>query len=195
MSVSQVQIVNLALLKFGNISIQAITDATPQARVANTLWDIIRDEVLYSYPWNFALKRETLSTPSVVEPEFGFDYKFILPTDCLRVWELSETDADWTVEGGELYTSNEECNVRYIAKITDVSLFTPAFITCFATRLAAELCPRLSDNKSLRAALIQEFDGTIRQAYKLNAIEGNPPRHKDEQDLSKGNLSWQTFGR
>ncbi len=193
---SQVQIVNLALLKFGSVSIQAITDTTPQARFANVLWTIVRDELLASYPWNFAMKRDTLDTPSVTEPEFEFDYKFTLPADCLRVWDLYDTDAIYVVEGGELYTSDDEVYLKYIAKITDVSLYPPAFVRCLATALAAELCLKMTgDDKRAQGFKLELINVDIPRAYKLNAIEGNPSRHKNEQDLSQGNLSWQKDGR
>jgi len=196
-SASQVQIVNMSLQKFGNLTITSISEATVQARAASVLWDIILRELLYSYPWKFALKRDTLETPSATEPEFEDCYKYTLPSDGLRVFNCYDMDADeWTVEGGELYCNVEEdVYIQYIAEITDVSLFSPAFVTTFSLRMASELCPKLSDNKNLRQALMQEYELAISHAYKLNAIEGQPARHKDEQTLDKGNLSWQTEGR
>lgn len=188
---SQVEIVNLALQKFGSVTIQSITDATPPARYAAVLWDIIRDELLYSYPWNFAMKRVILDTPSATEPEFGFNYKFTLPADCLRVWELYDNESDWTVEGGELYTDADEVYVRYIARIEATGLFSPAFVTSLALRLAAELCTKIAENQRVRAALTEEFIMSIQQAYKLNAIEGQRPKNKHEKTLSEGYLKWQ----
>jgi hypothetical protein len=192
---SQVDIVNMALMKFGNISIQSISDSTPQARAAAVLWSIVRDELLFSYPWKFAMKRETLDTPSVTEPEFEYDYKYTLPADCLRVWELYNTDANYVVEGGELYCSDDEIYLKYTAQITDVTMFPPSFVASLACKLAAELCPKLSDNKQLRASLLQEFDLTISRAYKLDAIEGQQELFKGERDLSEGIYTWQTEGR
>lgn len=197
-SASQVQIVNMALLKFGNVSITAITDSTPQARWASVLWAHTLRELIHGYPWKFALKRDTLETPSATAPEFEYDYKYTLPTDCLRVWNIYDMESDeWTVEGGELYCNlSEDVYIHYIADITDVSLFPPAFARCLADKLAADLCSKMAEGGSkYRQALLAEFERDIAQAYKLNAIEGQPARHKDEQDLSKGNFSWQAEGR
>lgn len=193
MSASQVQIVNLALLKFGNLSITSISEATPQARAAAVLWAICRDELLYSYPWKFAMTRDTLDTPSGTDPEFTdeFTYKYALPADCLRVWELFDTTSNYVVNGGELYCSDEDIYLKYIKQVTDVSLYPPPFVASLAAKLAAELCPKLSDNKQLRVSLLQEFELTISHAYKLDAIEGQQDISKGEQDLSQGNYSWQ----
>ena len=60
MAYSQVQICNLALLKFGSPKITSIDDQTPEAAACKALWDIVRDEVLYDHPWNFAMKRADL---------------------------------------------------------------------------------------------------------------------------------------
>ena len=193
---SQVQICNLALLKFGDIAITTINDATAEARACKILWDMMVDEMLYSHPWNFALKRIDLGAYLVDTPAFEFDYKYTLPGDYLRVWELYGSDADWVIENGEFLTNDETAEIRYISRVTDISKFNPAFANCLAIRLAAELAPKLAQDKSMKAALLEELRKIwIPQAYVLNAIEGNPRRHKDEQELSKGNYSWQKEGR
>jgi len=192
---SQVAICNLALSKFGDIAIQAITDETKEARACRVLWDLVRDGLIESYPWRFALKRVALGAALAAAPEFGFDYKYTLPAGCLRVWELYDSDSDWTIEGNEFYTSDEEPQIRYIAQITDSTQFNPSFVKCFATNLAAELCPKLTDNPKLRLALLQELEVEISKAYKTGAIEGNPPMHKDQQGMDAGNFPWQTEGR
>jgi hypothetical protein len=193
MSASQVQIVNLAFQKFGNVSISAITDTTPQARFANALWDIIRDELTSSHAWNFAMKRVVLSTPSVTtDPLEEYDYIYTLPADCLRVWKLLGTDANYSVEGGVLMISDEEVKLKYIAQITDVSLWPPAFVRCMATALAAELCIKMEAGNDRSNGFKQELkDIDIPFAQMLNAFETNPKAEKGVQDLSVGNLSWQ----
>lgn len=193
MSASQVQIVNLALLKFGNVSIQAITDMTPQARFANVLWDIIRDELTAAHPWNFAIKRELLTTPDVSTDPLGeYDHIFTLPVDCLRVWQIYNSKANYSLEGGVIYTSDEEISLKYIRQITDVSLWPPAFVRCMATALAAELCIKMEGGKDRAQGFRQELkDINLPFAEKLNCFETNPATPEGEQDLSKGNLSWQ----
>lgn len=196
---SQVAICNLALLKFGSITITSITEDTREARACHSLWELVRDDILYSYPWKFALTRYSLGTPLTADPEFEYDYQYTLPADCLRVYEMYGSDEEWTVEKGVLLSNrnsaDDDIYIRYIAKITDCTQYNPAFVKCLATALAAELAVKLKDDAKLRLSFLQELDLLVSKAYKLNAIEGNPAKHKDEQDLTKGNYSWQTEGR
>lgn len=196
---SQVAICNLALLKFGSITITSITEDTREARACHSLWELTRDDLLYSYPWKFALLRYTLGAPLAAAPEFEYDYQYTLPADCLRVFEMYESTENWTVENGVFLcnrnSADDDIYIRYIAKITDVSKYHPAFVKCMATALAAELAVKLKDDAKLRLSLLQELETYVARAYKLDAIEGEPAKHKSEQDLTQGNYSWQTEGR
>lgn len=193
---SQVQICNLALMKFGSITITSITEDTREARACHSLWELTRDDLLYSYPWKFALTRYSMGTPLTADPEFEYDYQYTLPADCLRVYDMYDSDEEWTVEKGVLLSNrSDDIYIRYIAKITDVSKYHPAFVKCMATALAAELAVKLKDDAKLRLSLLQELEMYVAKAYKLDAIEGEPAKHKSEQDLTQGNYSWQTEGR
>jgi len=197
MSVSEVQICNLALLKVGNLSITALTDATKEGRSCNVLYPLMRSEIMASHPWNFAMARADISAALVTAPVFGWDYAYTIPGDCLRVVELYGSDAEWVVEGAELLTNeSEEIYIRYIKLITDTARYSPSFVSCFATRLAAELAGKLCDDKNLRASLLQElYKVELPNAYNLNTMEGNRPRSTDEQPLDTGNFTFQTEGR
>jgi len=94
-----------------------------------------------------------------------------------------------------LLCSDEEIYLKYGAKITDVSLYPSSFVASFAAKMAAELCPKRSDNKQLRLSLLDEFKATISHAYKLDAIEGKQDLPDGEKDLSQGIYTWQTAGR
>ena len=193
---SQVQICNLALLKFGDISILTINDATTEARACKVLWDLIVDEMIYSHPWNFAMKRADLGAYLAETPAFEYDYKYTLPSDCLRVWELYDSDADWVIENGELLVSDDTAKIRYIFRVTDEAKFNPEFVNCLAVRLAAELAVKLKQDKNMKAELLEELRRFwLPEAYRLNAIEGKPRLEKGEQGLDAGNFTWQKAGR
>ena len=197
MSASAVQICNLALMKFGNLSITSITAPTnKEERTCQVFYPVIRDELVAAHPWNFAMKRADISAQLADTPPFGFDFAYQLPTDCLRVWEMQGAE-EWVVESGQLLTNQDvEIFIRYIRVVEDTGSFPPAFVNCLATRLAAELAAKLSDDKPMRQALLEElYKVALPAAYRLNAIEGNKPRHKDEQSMDNGNFSWQTSGR
>jgi hypothetical protein len=192
----EVQICNLALMKVGNLSITSLEDATKEGRACKLLYPLVRDELMASHPWNFAMSRADIGAALLATPAFQWDYAYTVPGDCLRVWEFYGSTAEWVVENGTFLTNeSEEIYIRYIKLITDSSKFSPSFISCLATKLAAELDGKLSDGKK-RASFLQElYSRLLPDAYSLNAVEGNPPIHTDMQSLDKGNFSWQTEGR
>lgn len=93
---AQLDIVNLALIRFGQKTIASMTEASAAARAANTLWDFVRRAALRGYPWNFATRflkslvlspkyaqlnqAPTASVPCV--PDYQFAYT--LPSDCIK---------------------------------------------------------------------------------------------------------------
>lgn len=196
MSASIVEICNLALMKFGDITITSLEDASKQARACKVFYPLLRDQLTYSYPWNFAMRRADISAQIATTPAFEFDYAYALPADCLRVWELYG-EAEFVVEYGELLTNEDtEIYIRYIRRVTETGRFSPAYVNCLATLIGAELSSKISDDQKMRASLLQELHSVlIPAAMQLNAMEGNRPLRKNEQSIDKGNFSWQSEGR
>lgn len=216
MSASETQICNLALIKFGEKTINSLEDDTKEGRACKALYPLLREQMLSAHPWNFAMARADISAQLSDTPAFGYDYAYQLPSDCLRVWELYDQYADttsarvwysqsqlsknvsisedeWEVEGRELLTDrSENIYIRYIKDVTVTGHFPSMFVECLALRLAAELAVKLAESKSMRAELLNELDKVaLPEARRLNAIEGNKKKHRDEQPLDEGNFSWQ----
>lgn len=81
---------------------------------------------------------------SLKVPAFGWSYQYTLPTDCLRVLEVNDSEqgdnrSPWIIESDFLLTNQDTCNLVYIAKITDVAKFDPLFVDAFALSLAVRL--------------------------------------------------------
>ncbi len=191
---SKTQICNDALTELKDLLITSIDDDIPQARYLKAVWDTVRDRLLERYPWNFAMKRATLSRLAT-EPDFEYDYMYALPTDCISVWNVYDSDSNYVIESSNLLIDDDTVELKYIARITDVSKYPPAFARCLALaladRVALQLGKTLNDKNNLKIALKEE----IGHAEVLNAIEGKPYKDKDEQPLDSGNFSWQTEGR
>lgn len=197
---SEVEICNRALLLFGNLTITGLTDGSKEARACRVLYPLLRDQLIYSHPWNFAMTRADISAQVATTPAFEWDYAYTLPADCLRVWELygsSSTDAEWIVESGELLTNlEEEIYIRYIRRVTTTGNFSPSFAQCLATLLGAELSSKLADDKKMRIELLNELHKIyLPAAMSLNAMERNAPRRNNEKPLDEQIFSWQTEGR
>ncbi len=148
MAQSQVKIVNRALTKLKAQRITSINDGTHNANEAAAVWDDVLDEVLASFPWNFATRRVMLSALSSA-PVYGYDLQYRLPVEpkCLAVWEaISDSEVpikayviEGDSEGGLLLTNYSVIYIKYTARIIDPERFSPWFVECLATRLGAEL--------------------------------------------------------
>lgn len=177
----ETSIANLALAKLGISPIMALTDDSKQAQFASRFYNQTRDEVLQSHRWNFAMRRESLNRLST-DPLFGWTCAFQLPVDCLRVVQLNgyqpnERFSLFAVEQGQLLTDEEEADIRYIARVTDGSLYHPLFVSALATMLASRLAGPLTGSRNLPQELLQEYEAiTGPRARLADAFEDRMPR-------------------
>jgi hypothetical protein len=173
---SVTSICNLALAKVGQANkIISIDENSKAARALNTVYETVRDQCLRDHPWNFATARAQLAA-DVDSPAWGFTYAYTLPADFLRLLEISDVQSqDYLVEGGKVLTdATGPLNLRYIQRVTDPNRYDALFITMFATLLAATVSYELTQSKSLKDGLFEEY-----QAWRLSGknIDGqeNPP--------------------
>lgn len=196
-ALSEVDICNTALdlVKANNIS--ALDEASESARKCRRIYTKTRDELLEEYPWNFAIKRENF-TEDTEEPAFEYLHQFVIPADCLRILSIYNYTYGWKREGRRLLIdidgSKDECNVRLIRRITDVSLFDPNFTKTLKYKLASQLAISIANSDKKADQYENMAQMAIRKAQKLNAIEDTA--YEDEDETDRDNLcSWVTEGR
>jgi hypothetical protein len=88
-----VSICNSALIKLGASPIQNLLEDSKEARLCNLQFEKIRNSVLRSSPWSFAMRRAELTPVTGATLEFGSQNVFQLPSDCLRVVKMYENVA------------------------------------------------------------------------------------------------------
>ena len=174
MAASETDIVNDALGRLGISPIMALTDATKQAQFSNRFYESTRDEVLASHPWNFATKRAVLAQLATA-PEFEWLFAYQLPSDNLRLlqlngYELGRTLDTWAIEGNKLLTDSDKAEVRYIARVTDTTLYPALFSEALSIKLAAKLCAPLTGRFDQPTALIQEYDKVTGPKARLSDV-------------------------
>ena len=102
---SVIDLCNSALDKVGQGAITSLSDGTKSAKLCNRNWPLVRDRVLRSHPWNFAVKRTTLAA-SETAPDWGYTAKFPIPTDCLRILEVRDLSTDeFQIENGHIHAN------------------------------------------------------------------------------------------
>ena len=183
MAISEVSICNSALIKLGNERISALSENNARARLCNEQYPKLRNEVLVSAHWNFAITRVELAKLSTA-PEFGFTTQFQLPSDCLRVIDtnlsksidVNDDTMDWAVEGRLLLCNSSSIKIRYIKEVTDTSVFSPQFADALSYRIAAELAYGLKLSNTLMEQMEARYDRAIKNARSYDAQEGSPQR-------------------
>lgn len=171
---SAVQICNLALTKIGQEQITALTENSKAGRLCNLYYTPLRDAVLRSHTWNFAVARADLAL-STTTPEFDYAYQFALPTNCLRVLDTNLlSDHEWKIEGRFLLCDSDTVKIRYIKQETNPNLFDALFIETLAARIAAELAQPLADSLTLQNQMFQLVDAKLSEARSIDATEGTP---------------------
>lgn len=183
MATSDVSIINSALIKIGEATITSTGQSNKAARIAKVQYPIKRDELLRMYRWNFAMARAILA-PESTAPEFGFSYKFLVPTDCVEVVGLfddNEPQQNYTssrtpfkVEGKYILADDDTLYVFYRKSVTDPTQFDAQFVEVLAWSLALDLAYDLTLDETTVARCDKGLEKAIKAAKVSNAIEGTP---------------------
>lgn len=176
MAITQVGICNSALLKLGAKTIGSITENTKEAQLCKAMYDIVRDEVLQSHPWNFAIKRTPVLSADATAPLFGYDYAYQIPSDCLRVIETNydETveDVDYAIEGAFIVCDYTDFQLRYIYRNTDESSWSSMFAEAMAWRLARAIAYAMTNSTEREKACDDHYKASVALARSADAAEG-----------------------
>jgi hypothetical protein len=166
---SAVEISNIALIGLGADPISSFTESKTEAIAVNACWNVVRQTLLRSHYWNFAIKRLELAR-STNTPGFAYTYKYALPSDNLRIIQVY-TDGDYKLENGYIITNQERCQVKYIADITDTSVWSGDFTDLMAARLKAELAYALTRDKDMVTLYWKLFEVKNEQCKWADASE------------------------
>lgn len=174
MATSETSICNDALVEIGAGRIASLTEDSATARLCNEQYTKIRDEMLAGHPWNFAIKRATL-TASGTAPVNQYSTQFALPSDCLRVLEVVDgEELDWQREGQYLVCDDDSMDIKYIAQITTPGNYPPHFARALALKIAASICYSLVQSTTLKDTIEQKAERTLALARSFDAQEGAP---------------------
>lgn len=163
---SEVDIANLALANLGDNATVASLDppeGSAQAEHCARFYPIARDALLEAHSWNFATKRKQLAeltsdwtswdycyaVPSdmlvalaVIPPEPTDDYSEGTPSQETTVGQyVTQPFALESLDDGTsvIYTDQEDAVLRYTARITDPTKFSPLFTSALTWSLASML--------------------------------------------------------
>lgn len=200
---SQTRICNAALAHLGEgKKITSIEDNTPLANVLKQTWDEARDEVLADHPWNFALRRKDQPTSDDAEiAGTEYDQAFAKPADCLRWLPYRPGHPDYFEgeEEGDFILSNAQAPiiVRYIARIEDVTRWTPGARAALAAKLAMINAKAITGQSGMIDRMSAIYDGLLSKAKRQDgAASGDRALRYETRSnwLGARNRRWNGIG-
>ena len=180
---SEVKVANLALVGLGADTIMALSEDSENARKVNVIFDLYRDEVLRAHLWNFALERVDFGAVLAASPVYEFENFFQIPGDVIRIVQPETKSIIFKIEGDRVATNEGEFKALCLKRITDATLWSVDFVTCFAARLEAELAYAIADNRALADQKLQIYIDKLKVARSTDSQEGTPLEYDPDEWL------------
>lgn len=172
----EVEVCSSALIKLGAEPINDLTDDTKEARLCRSQFPKVRDSVLRSAPWGFAVRRALLAPVVETLPWDSDEKVFQLPADCVRAWKINDGHPQYKfrIEGRRLITAADEVKLFYVTNDAPVSDWSADFKESLACMLAADLAYSITQSAALKQGLEQTAEFWISQARSTNSQEQTP---------------------
>lgn len=149
---SEVDVCNLALARLGDNATVASIDppeGSAQAEHCARFYAVARDSLLEMHAWKFATRRVLLAKLTVESWDWAFAYAE--PTGALKLLgvlsatasnddETQPYEAESAANGAAIILTNQEdASLRFVARVTDTTKFSPLFVDALAWLLASYL--------------------------------------------------------
>ncbi|MCY6380970.1 hypothetical protein [Hoeflea prorocentri] len=181
-AMTETGVCNMALDILHEGPISSIEDDEPNARRFKRNFDALRDAFLAAHPWNFAVSRASLAA-SAETPFFGWDHKYLLPGDCLRLLPLKDggrfngAHIAHEVEGGYILTdAKAPLKIRYVRRVPALGLWSPLAVKAFASFLAANMAHAVTGKASYASFAAGRFDDELKRARRVDGMQGSLER-------------------
>jgi len=171
MAHSDVEVCNAGLIAIGAKPIMSLSDNVKTARLCKNRFEHCRDAVLRMHPWNCAIKRVVLS-PLVGAPAFGFDARFQIPSDCLRVLTVSpEDDVEYRIESNEILADESSLDLKYIRQVVNSAELDEGAAESIGAYLAWKIAFSLTESATVEQIAEKNFEKTFKRAKTHDAQE------------------------
>jgi len=181
MSLSDVALASRALIRIGAAPIESFEDGTAESEIAGALFAPVRDALLSSYSWSFAMGQVALvqlETPPLAD----YNYAFALPNDFLRAISAGTggrgRGLNFRIARNALHTDADSVMLSYIFRPAEEE-FPPYFDSVLIARLAAEFCIPVTEGTSRAEAMFRLAEIEFSRARQIDAQQDTPTRIED----------------
>lgn len=190
-SFTETEVANMSLDLLREAPISDLSDTSKAvARLLNRNFANARDTVLEAHPWRFALDRELL-TKDVTAPAFGWDYRFQLPSTCLRPLPLREDGLFegppilHEIEGDYILTNNNgPLKFRFVGRRDTPGTWSNLYCSALQGKLAWRMAHWLTGKQSYIETARQHYFAMIDEARRVDAMMGSPERADQSEVVS-----------
>lgn len=162
----QVEIINIALARLGESPIQTLGEGSVPANSAKLVYEEERRAALRSYPWNFALRKESLA--KLENGAVDFKGVFALPVDCLRITEVTDAETrrklHYVTRGREICADADRIFVEYVSDVKDTHLYDSKFVELLTYRLASALAMPVKGSPELMNQYMTMYQNMLSEA-------------------------------
>lgn len=180
---SSTEIINRALIKIGQPPIASNTQA-PYGETSGILYEDLRDFLLSSYYWRFAINDAVLARDEQ-ELSGEYRYSYTLPSDFLTLVQVGiyykqpnlsdfimKSDARYSLQGNKILTDiPDKLFIKYVFREEDETKYSRCFREALICKLAAELAPRVKQSAAIKQQCDQEFQQIMAVAQTNNEIQ------------------------
>lgn len=152
-------LVNHALLLCGASPITSLTEDSANARSVNAVYENARKGFLTECRWTFSLTRSSLATSATVLSWLHDEesYVYTRPSNCLRVWQMSDIEAIWREEGEYIISNTASLGTLYTHDHTEVGLWRPKAVIAFMDKLCSDICYIILNSTSKAEAFLSKY--------------------------------------
>jgi len=190
---SQLEIANWALMLIGEKRLSSLSDDNANAENISAAWDFLRDRALRRQAWHFAIERTSLAADATA-PDWGFDYRYALAGDVVKVLQVSEyypgvdlgdyrnsDTAQHRIEGRYILTDiGAPLYVKWVVNSVDVGEWDPSFAALMAADIAEYLAPRTVQSDATSQRIAAWRAEAMAEANATNAVEDPPEPVADD---------------
>lgn len=139
MSITQLQIINMALIELGHAPVQSLESSDALVQSAVALWDVKLPSVLATGNWRFAIQAQQLTKLNETAP-YPWTNVFSLPAGWLKTIRINPGVYDWDIYNNEkIYTYENGPLYMDYCYLVSVSHFPAYFTDYFVHEISAPL--------------------------------------------------------
>jgi len=143
-----------AMMMLGASPISSFSETSDGARIADRLYDDVRDSLILQYPWSWSVKKVQLARLEAA-PLNEWKYKYAMPGDLLGVPQAmfnssavgSRPVRDWEVYGTAAYCNYETVYIDYQYSVPE-ALMPPYFLRLLKAACASMFAIPVTDSSA-----------------------------------------------